>query len=77
MPTDKEDQEIQDDKVLHKDEDGLKSSTRSSASTDNDKSEAKNTEARIAFLQNEHAKMLSALHNEVEQLKRKNKGTTS
>ena len=31
-------------------------------------------EKRIAFIQKQHEKMLSALHTEVEQLKRKNKG---
>jgi hypothetical protein len=31
-------------------------------------------EGRIAFLTSQHEKMLSALHEEVEQLKRKNKG---
>ena len=31
-------------------------------------------EKRIAFIQKQHEKMLAALHREVEQLKRKNKG---
>ena len=31
-------------------------------------------ESRIAFIQKQHAKMLSALHYEMEQLKRKNQG---
>lgn len=31
-------------------------------------------ENRIAFIQKQHEKLLAALHREVEQLKRKNKG---
>ena len=32
-------------------------------------------EKRIAFIQKQHQKMLTALHHEVEQLKKKNQGT--
>ena len=35
---------------------------------------ASDYEKRIAFIQKQHEKMLTALHREVEQLKRKNKG---
>ena len=34
-------------------------------------------ENRIAFIQKQHEKLLAALHREVEQLKRKNKGSSS
>ena len=39
-----------------------------------DEEVASDYEKRIAFIQKQHEKMLTALHREVEQLKRKNKG---
>ena len=40
----------------------------------NEEAIAADYEQRLAFIQKQHEKMLGALHREVDQLKRKNKG---
>lgn len=52
-----------------------KSVSKAPSATSYTAQEISDYESRIAFIQRQHEKMLFALHTEVEDLKRKNKGT--
>ena len=55
-------------------DEGSRSSQRVPRSVLSNEEVAADYENRIAFIQKQHEKMLGALHLEVDQLKRKNKG---